>query len=82
MIGVTQLIYKYDSRNDILDVYTDKVRPVYADEIYYGIYEYVDQATEEFVGLSIMNYTTWKKDELNKFLSTCSIPIKVDYDCM
>lgn len=80
MIGRSQLIYKYDPQNDILDVFTDKVRPVFADEIYYGIYEYVDQTTEEFAGVSIVNYTSWDKDELNNFLYNKRIPIEVNYN--
>lgn len=81
MIARSQLIYNYDPQNDILDVFTDRIRPVFADEIHYGIYEYVDQSTEEFAGVSIMNYKSWNPNELNKFLATKKIPIKVNFVC-
>ncbi|WP_297430608.1 hypothetical protein [Clostridium sp.] len=62
------LLYKYNEKYDILDVYIDKIVPVISDEIYTGVYDYFDENTEELVGISIMDYTTRNKEFLKNIL--------------
>lgn len=77
MIEQRNLIYKYDSQNDILNIFAGKIREVFSDEIFYGLYENYDRATDEFAGISIMNYTDWNLQELNRCLSESNVPIQV-----
>lgn len=68
------LVYKYDSEYDILDVFIEKIVPSVSDEIDDGIYSHYDRKTNQFVGISIMDYTTKDTSRLYDL-----IPLDIDF---
>lgn len=70
-----KIIYDYDQEYDILNVYIQKCRPCFSDEIVQGIYEHFDITNDELIGVSIENYTKRDKRNLKKLL-----PIELDYN--
>lgn len=62
------LIYEYDKENDILDIFIENKGPAVSDELYYGVYSYIDPITETIIGVSIMNYTERNKEYLRDIL--------------
>lgn len=71
----SSLKYIYNKEFDILDVFIEKVSPSFSEENYYGIYTYYDRATEEIIGVSIMDYKKRNKEFIKKYL-----PFNLDFE--
>lgn len=69
------LIYKYNNKYDVLDVFIGKIQKSISDELMQGVYEHYDIYTDELVGISIENYRSIDKSELNKVL-----PFNLNYN--
>lgn len=62
------LQYSYDKNTDIMEVFIEKSRPSFSDELYSGVYVYIDRNSEEIIGVSIMDYTKRNKNYISKML--------------
>lgn len=69
------LAYDYDRKYDILNVFIDKPDPATSEEIYYGVYIFIDELADTIIGASILDYSKRDKEFLKKIL-----PFEVDFD--
>lgn len=69
------LVYDYDRKYDILNIFIDKPDPAVSEEIYYGVYLFIDELTDTIVGASIMDYSKRNKEFIKKIL-----PFDIDFN--
>lgn len=69
------LQYSYNWEYDILDIFIEKGRPTFSEEIYYGLYILYDRVSNDVIGVSIMDYTKRDTQYIMQFL-----PFDIDFN--
>ncbi|KYO66898.1 hypothetical protein [Thermovenabulum gondwanense] len=69
------IVYDYDNNYDILNIYIDKPIPAVAEEIYPGVYLFIDDPTDNVIGASILDYSKRDKKYIRKIL-----PFDIDFN--
>ncbi len=70
-----KLIFSFDKEGDILDISIGTPKKAISREIEDDFFVRIDPKTSKIIGLSILNFEKWFKDESDKK----TIPIKAEF---